>query len=109
MAEGAPATANCTENLLRRWRLLGFFVVGIDNPRDKRVAHHVGGCEIGEGDTTHAGENAPRLYEAAFLPAPEIDLRDVAGNYRLGAEADASEEHLHLLGGGILRFIQDDE
>ena len=39
----------------------------------------------------------------------EIHLRYVARDDHLGAEAEAREEHLHLLGGGILRLIQDDE
>jgi hypothetical protein len=29
--------------------------------------------------------------------------------FPLGAEAEAREEHLHLLGGGVLRLVEDDE
>ena len=43
------------------------------------------------------------------LPARQVGLRDVAGDHRLGAEADARQEHLHLLEGGVLRLIEDDE
>ena len=50
-----------------------------------------------------------RLDQAALLPARQVDLRDVAGDHRLGAEADAREEHLHLLGRGVLRLVEDDE
>ena len=49
------------------------------------------------------------LDQAALLPAREVDLRDVAGDHRLGAEADAGQEHLHLLGRRVLRLVEDDE
>ena len=35
----------------------------------------------------------------------QVDLRDVAGDHGLGADADAREEHLHLLGRRILRLV----
>ena len=50
-----------------------------------------------------------RIRKTAFLPARKIDLSDVAGDDRLGAEADARQEHLHLLHGGVLCLIQNDE
>ena len=59
--------------------------------------------------SAHALQNARRFDEAALLAAREVDLRDVAGDHRLGAEADAREEHLHLLGCRVLRLVQDDE
>ena len=36
-------------------------------------------------------------------------MGDVAGDDRFGIEAQASERHLHLLAGGVLSFIEDDE
>jgi len=33
----------------------------------------------------------------------------VAGDHRLGAKAEAGQEHLHLLGGGVLRLVEDHE
>ena len=41
--------------------------------------------------------------------AGQVDLGDVAGDDGLGAEADAGEEHLHLLGRRVLRLVEDDE
>src|SRR5438105_486718 len=106
-ADGTPrrGTAYCTETLVLGRRL----VVGIDDARDEWMAHHVLRAELRERDAAHAGEDAPRLDEAALLPALQIDLRHVAVYYGLGAEADARKEHLHLLGGRVLRFVQDDE
>ena len=43
------------------------------------------------------------------LLARQVDLRDVAGDDDLGAEAEPRQEHLHLLGRGVLRLVQDDE
>ena len=42
-------------------------------------------------------------------PRGQIDLRDVAGDDGLRSEAEARQEHLHLLGGGVLRFVEDHE
>jgi hypothetical protein len=73
------------------------------------VAHHVLRAELREGDAAHALEDAPRLDQPALLAAREVDLGDVAVHHRLGAEADAREEHLHLLRRGVLRLVEDDE
>ena len=43
------------------------------------------------------------------VPTGQVDLGDVAGDHDLGAEAEAGEEHLHLLGRGVLRLVEDDE
>src|SRR5437879_8850367 len=104
-ALGSPrrGTANCTASLF----FLRVLFVGIDDARHQRMAHDVLRAELREGDAAHAGEDPARLDQPAFLPAPEIDLRDVAVDHRLGAEADAREEHLHLLRRGVLRLVED--
>ena len=48
-------------------------------------------------DAADAREQLARLEQARALPARQVDLRDVAGDHRLGVEAEAGEEHLHLL------------
>src|SRR5688572_11086295 len=50
-----------------------------------------------------------RFNQAGFLVRWQIDLRDVTGNDRLTAVAEAGEEHKHLLGSRILRLIENDE
>src|SRR5512147_1287409 len=91
-ALGSPrrGTANCTTTLFFRRVLF----VGIDDARHQRVAHHVLRAELRERDAAHAVEDAARLDQAALAAAREVDLRDVAVNDRLCAEADAREEHL---------------
>ena len=49
------------------------------------------------------------LDQARGLVARKVDLRDVAGDDDLRAEAEARQEHLHLLGRGVLGLVEDDE
>ena len=55
-------------------------------------------------DTTFIASISPDVR-----PVGQIDLRDVARDDRLRAEAEAREEHLHLLGRRVLRLVEDDE
>ena len=47
--------------------------------------------------------------QAGLLAARQVGLGDVAGDDDLGAEAEPGQEHLHLLGRGVLRLVEDDE
>ena len=64
--------------------------------------------EVHEGQAVDAGQDALEADQAAAA-AGHVDLRGVAGDDRLGAEADAGQEHLDLLGRGVLRLVEDDE
>ena len=44
-----------------------------------------------------------------LLVARQVDLGDVAGDDHLRAEAEAREEHLHLLGARVLGLVEDHE
>src|SRR5579859_6920153 len=96
-AAGTPrrGAAYCTTTLF----LCRVGFVRVDDARDERVAHHVLRAELGEGDAAHAFQDATRFDQATLLAAGEVDLRDVAVHDGLRAEADAREEHLHLLRG----------
>ena len=72
------------------------------------MAHDVAGAEVHEAETVDPGEH-PLEAEQAALAVGDVDLRGVAGDDDLRAEADAGEEHLHLLGRGVLRLVEDDE
>ena len=54
--------------------------------------------------TTFSASTSPDIR-----PGRQIDLRDVAGDDRLRSEPEARQEHLHLLGGRVLRFVEDHE
>ena len=47
------------------------------------------------------------VFQAGFDVAWEVDLADVAGNDGFCTEADTGQEHFHLFGRGVLRFIQN--
>ena len=85
------------------------FLVGRNDARHQRMADHVLGDKIGEGDAAHFPEDIGGLDQAALLAPGEIDLGDVAGDHCLGADADARQEHLHLLRRGVLRLVENDE
>ncbi len=47
--------------------------------------------------------------QAGLLGVGQVDLGEVAGDDGLGVVAEAGEEHLHLLVGGVLGLVHDDE
>ena len=49
------------------------------------------------------------LAQTGLIGVGQVNLSKVACHHRLGPKTDASEEHLHLLRRGVLRFIQNDE
>ena len=68
------------------------------------------GVELHEREVGDAVEDAAdREQSGAAAALGEVDLGDVAGDDDLGAEPEPGEEHLHLLGRGVLRLVEDDE
>ena len=57
----------------------------------------------------HTLQNVAHLLQTGGGTTGQVHLGDVAGNDHLRAEAQAGQEHLHLLGGGVLRLVKDDE
>src|SRR6476619_3302609 len=88
---------------------LGVLVVGGDDALDELVPHDVLAAEVHELEAVDAPEDVVDHDQARLLVAREIDLRDVAGHDHLGAEPEAGEEHLHLLGARVLRLVEDHE
>ena len=82
--------------------------VGVDDAADEAVPHDVVARQVGEVDVVdlvqHAGHE-PQARRALR----QVDLRDVARDDHARAEAEAREEHLHLLGRGVLRLVEHDE
>src|ERR671910_3670777 len=73
------------------------------------VTDDVASPEVRDLDPVDTGEDVLHDDQAGRLPRWEVDLRDVAVHDRLGAEPQARQEHLHLLGGRVLGLLQDDE
>ena len=84
-------------------------VVGRDDLADQPVPDDVVGGEPVEADVLDAVEDLLDDAQAALGAAGQVDLGDVAGDHDLGAEAEPGQEHLHLLGRGVLRLVEDDE
>src|SRR5581483_11221472 len=89
--------------------LVGVLLVGLDDPLDELVPHDVLVTELDELDPLDVVEHVANVHEPGALLARKIDLRDVAGDDDLRAEAQPRQEHLHLLGGRVLRLVEDDE
>src|SRR6185437_8149543 len=76
---------------------------------NKIVADNVALVEVNDGDAFDLADDFDGFDEAGTALAGQIDLRDVAGDDRLGIKTEARKEHFHLFAGGILRFVEDDE
>src|SRR5829696_3607049 len=83
-------------------------LVGGDDVGHDLVPHDVAAGQVHEVEAIDAGEDAFETDEATAA-AGDVDLGHVAGDHRLGAEPDAGEEHLDLLGRGVLGLVEDDE
>ena len=72
------------------------------------MAHDVFARERAKRDVVEIREHALRVFQTGD-PMGQVDLRDVAGHDHLRPEAEPREEHLHLLGRGVLRLVENDE
>src|SRR5918996_2207941 len=83
--------------------------VGRDDALDQLVADDVLAAEADELDVLDPGEDVPHLNQAGGCPSLQVDLGDVAGDDEPRAEPEPGEEHLHLLGARVLRFVENYE
>src|SRR5215831_11740238 len=79
--------------------------VGVHDVPDKPVPDHVMAGQPGELDVFDAYEYLLHQPQPAGLAGWQVHLGDVAGHHHPGAEAQPGEEHLHLLGRGVLRLV----
>src|SRR3546814_8526413 len=98
----------------RAWLSMAFvgarrLLVGIDDARDQRVAHHIAAGELRNGNSRYGLQKLHGVTKPAALAARQIDLRRIAIDDGLAAETYAGQEHFHLLGRGVLRFVQNDK
>ena len=73
------------------------------------MAHHVLIGKLTDADALDVLEHAHGLLESAHLVRRQVDLRHIAGDDHFRVEAHARQEHFHLLAGGVLRLVEDDE
>ena len=84
-------------------------VVGADDALDELVADDVYVFEVAEADAFYAVEDVQSFEQAGLFGVGQVGLGEVAGDDGLGVVAEAGDEHLHLLHGGVLGFVHDDE
>ena len=84
-------------------------VVGQDDLLHQMMADHVLLREVVDGDVVDPLQDLDGGGQTRALAVGQVGLGQVARHHHLGAEAQAGEEHLDLLGGGVLRLVQDDE
>src|SRR5208282_4150882 len=84
-------------------------VVGANDSLHQVMTHHVAFVEVYERQSVDALQDFDRFDQTAAARGGQVDLRDVAGDHRLGTKSQAGDEHLHLLRGRVLRLVQDDE
>ena len=82
--------------------------VGVDDVGHDLVTHDVPAGQVDERDVVDPAQHGLEADEPRATPG-HVDLGHVAGDHALGAEPDAGQEHLHLLGRGVLRLVEDDE
>ena len=83
--------------------------IGANDGLDEFVADDIAFVKVGEFDAIGGGEGGEGFDEARAFIGREIDLGGVSGDHGFGFGTEASEEHEHLFGGGILGFVEDDE
>src|SRR6266540_3581196 len=83
--------------------------VGLHDGLHDAVAHHATAGQVDEGEPVDAGEDLAHHVHPGVLTGGQVDLGDVAGDHGLGVQPEPCQEHLHLLRGGVLRLVEDDE
>src|ERR1700733_7059013 len=83
--------------------------VGIDDFGDQPMADHVGTGQLRDVDVVDAVQDIDRRTQTRPTGSRQVDLRNIAGDNDFGAESQPSQKHLHLLGGGVLSFVEDNE
>ncbi len=85
------------------------FFVGGDDLLDEGVADDVGLAKFSEGDALDVAEDFLGDGESRGLVAGKVGLGEVASDDHFRLETEAGQHHLHLGGGGVLGFVEDDE
>ncbi len=73
------------------------------------MSHNIFFVKSALSNVVNISQYSQTILEPAFLTARQIDLRDVARDDHLAVEAESGEEHLHLLLGGVLSLVENDE
>src|SRR5678815_4241658 len=84
-------------------------VVGLHDLLHELVPNDVFLVEVDEADPLDVLDDLQRFHEPRLPWMWQVDLCDVTSDDRLGTESETGQEHLHLLGRGVLCLVEDDE
>ena len=73
------------------------------------MTHHVARIKKCKADALDVLEHFGHLDQTRRRAARQIDLRHIAGHHCRGIKTQARQKHFHLLNGGVLRFVENDE
>ena len=71
------------------------------------MTHNIFLVQFHKADAFHTFQDAECLYQSRSLGRGQVDLCHISRYDHLGVHTHAGEEHLDLLGSGVLRFIQN--
>src|SRR3546814_28814 len=84
-------------------------LISFDDAPYDGVTHDVGCAEANSGNTVYAFQLRHGVCQPRCAGHGKIDLPGIAADHHPAVFAKTGQEHLHLRGGRVLRFIQDDE
>ena len=84
-------------------------LVGFDDALDEGVADDVFFAEFDFAYAGDVGEHPKSLGQTGLHGAREVDLGGVAGDDHLGVHAQTRQEHLDLMDGGVLGFVEHND
>ena len=80
-----------------------------DNGLYQPVTHHVTGLKEGEADAADVLKCFQSVLESGAFIFTQIGLLGIPRDNAPGTETHAGQEHKHLIDGGVLRFVKNDE
>ena len=73
------------------------------------MTHNILFGKVALCDAVHIFQDLQRVHKTAAGTVGQVDLCHIAGHDHFGTYTHTGQKHLHLFGGGILRFVQNDE
>src|SRR3954452_14772422 len=77
--------------------LVGVLLIRVDDTADQLVPYDVLGRQAGEVHVVEPLQDVLDLAQTRLGAAGQVDLRHITRDHDLRVEAEAGEEHLHLL------------
>ena len=83
-------------------------VICLDDPSNQLVTDNIGPSQMDKADVCDVRQNLLDVGEPATLDG-KVSLGGITGDNKLRIKAQARQEHLHLLGRGVLGLVKQNE